>query len=443
MGDILEFYKEANDIINLNKLKFYKKINDTEIEIFEEEENIYFFGTIRIPLKLLQIYKLINENLEKNWNPYIKNLKKIRDLEFCDYLKIDLKFGPGEKKYFSKFKRAFFTKENNIIILKIFDKDNSLDNFSPEYEFITISPNFISTGSIMSFLIKIKKKNLNSKKLKKYIPEIISFWGLFKNECEYLYEKYIEPQKNENLEEKEKIIYNDRRISMTKNEIIQLEKWRTELLEKDPIIDELTMNDLARFIQGYKFIEKEYKERFNTYLKWYKKSKIKNIKLTDFPKMDNLKVVTFVKKTREGYALIVLKICRLIKIDIPIENIVLYVGKCIFEAINKTDPKVDKYIMMIDLKDYTKENIDIDTIKALAPVLGNYFPDVLKNMFIINAGFFARMIYKGIALFLHPVTKEKIQVLGSNKKDNFKILSTVMDADEIPKEYGGELNFII
>lgn len=345
--------------------------------------------------------------------------------------------------YNSKLKRAFFTKDNNIIILKIFDKNNSVDNFSPKYEFITISPNFASTGSIMNFLIKIQKKNLNFQILKQYIPEIISFWGLFKNECEYLFEKHIEPSKIENEEQTEKIIYKDRRCEMSKSEISQLENWHKELLQKDEKIKELSINDLARFIQGYKFIEKEYKERFNKYLEWYKKVDLKNIQLTDFPELNKLKVSTFVKKTREGYVLLVITVRR-IKIDgIAIDKFVKYIGKYIFNALSQTDPVKDRYIMIIDLKDYSKENLDIDTLKALAPVLGNYFPDVLRAMFVVNTGFFARMIYKGVQLFLHPVTKEKIQVLGTNKKENIKIFSKFIDVDEVPKEFGGELNFII
>ena len=59
MGDIRYYYKEANDIIKLNKFNYLKKINDTEIEIFEEDENIFYFGSIKVPLKILQIFKLI------------------------------------------------------------------------------------------------------------------------------------------------------------------------------------------------------------------------------------------------------------------------------------------------------------------------------------------------------------------------------------------------
>ncbi len=117
--------------------------------------------------------------------------------------------------------------------------------------------------------------------------------------------------------------------------------------------------------------------------------------------------------------------------DIEKDNLVKYMGRFIHDNITKTNPKVDKYIIVIDTEGFTSDNFDMDKLKALAPILGNYFPDMLYKMFLINVGFMIKMLYKGISLFLHPVTREKIQVIGGGNAILEKFL-TVMSMDEIP-----------
>ncbi len=97
----------------------------------------------------------------------------------------------------------------------------------------------------------------------------------------------------------------------------------------------------------------------------------------------------------------------------------------------------------MDLKDYSGKNIEIDGLKKLAPVLGNYFPDGLYRKFVVNAGFMENLIYKGVQLFIHPVTKEKIQVMGTNKEKNVEVMKSVLRIEEIPVVFGGTLDFEI
>lgn len=73
--------------------------------------------------------------------------------------------------------------------------------------------------------------------------------------------------------------------------------------------------------------------------------------------------------------------------------------------------------MIVDLDGASKDNLNIDYIKSLMPILGNYFPDVLHRMFIVNAGFFLRTLFKAVSAMFHPVTREKIQLIGTSKKD--------------------------
>lgn len=68
----------------------------------------------------------------------------------------------------------------------------------------------------------------------------------------------------------------------------------------------------------------------------------------------------------------------------------------------EADPIKDSYIMVIDLEN--SPWLDKDLIKSLAPILGNYFPDLLHKMFLINATFVMRGAWSVIYRFMHPVT---------------------------------------
>lgn len=71
------------------------------------------------------------------------------------------------------------------------------------------------------------------------------------------------------------------------------------------------------------------------------------------------------------------------------------------------DKVVDSYVLIIDLKDYTNKNLNLDGIKKLMPIFSNYFPDVLAKMFIVNISYMAKIVYKTVSLIMHEVTLRK------------------------------------
>lgn len=64
--------------------------------------------------------------------------------------------------------------------------------------------------------------------------------------------------------------------------------------------------------------------------------------------------------------------------------------------------------MIIDLDGASTSNFNMEYTKSLLPILGNYFPDVAYKMYIINAGFLLKTLYKAISSVIHPRTREKI-----------------------------------
>lgn len=81
---------------------------------------------------------------------------------------------------------------------------------------------------------------------------------------------------------------------------------------------------------------------------------------------------------------------------------------CLISNLMRSNKVTDSYIIIIDLKDYTRENISLDTLKKLNPIFSNYFPDVLAKMFIVNISYMAKMLYKTVSLVMHEVTLKKV-----------------------------------
>ena len=70
---------------------------------------------------------------------------------------------------------------------------------------------------------------------------------------------------------------------------------------------------------------------------------------------------------------------------------------------------VDSYVFIVDLKNYTNKNINIDAMKKLMPIFSNYFPDVLGKMFMVNISYMAKMIFKTVSFMMHEVTLKKVR----------------------------------
>ena len=63
-----------------------------------------------------------------------------------------------------------------------------------------------------------------------------------------------------------------------------------------------------------------------------------------------------------------------------------------------------------------------------------YYPETLGTMFIINAPFLFSSIWSGIKIFIDKRTQEKIQILGSNYKNE---MLKYVDEENIPNFFGG------
>ena len=72
-------------------------------------------------------------------------------------------------------------------------------------------------------------------------------------------------------------------------------------------------------------------------------------------------------------------------------------------------------------------------------VLG-YYPESLAVLFVVNAPVFFVAFYRLFQSWLDPITASKIQVLGRNFQST---LLEHIEADQLPKSYGGTVDFDI
>lgn len=217
-------------------------------------------------------------------------------------------------------------------------------------------------------------------------------------------------------------------------------KVREAFIQKHPDAASLSYNIYGRFVTGYVYDFNEAMSRLEFYWNWYKENKIESIKQSDFPVIDQQHPFLNLGRTRNGYLLVMLRLRKLFFKRSTPEDISRYIAAFVNEGMRTTpDPTVDRYILIIDLKNYTNDNFDKAGLQKLTPVFSNCFPDVLFRMYIVNAGFIAASLYSVISIWLHEVTRKKIQVI---KEDNAKIqaaLSEEVDLSQIPKEFGGGL----
>lgn len=98
---------------------------------------------------------------------------------------------------------------------------------------------------------------------------------------------------------------------------------------------------------------------------------------------------------------------------------------------------VDSTFSIIDCKGFNmglmnKKNREF--IQSATKLGQNYYPEIMWNMYVINAPFMFKVAYAMIKPFLDENAKKRIKLLGTKyQKELFKIV----DPDNLPEEIGG------
>jgi hypothetical protein len=98
---------------------------------------------------------------------------------------------------------------------------------------------------------------------------------------------------------------------------------------------------------------------------------------------------------------------------------------------------IEKQVVIMDLKG-VPVFVEWACFKSLKEVIGideGFYPETLKNLFVINAPVYFTALWAIVKPWLDPLTLQKIQILGENY---YPTLSKYIDDDVLPVEYGGK-----
>ena len=296
----------------------------------------------------------------------------------------------------------------------------------------------------------IKQKDRNSHKSKACfkISKLLKFYDYVLNEGNSVTELFnlVSSDKglnlrnsNINITEKISQVYLDRRKNMNAQELSVFEHFYNEVIAKHKNAVKYNFNVFCRFIKGYKYQIGEAMSRFDKFYEWEQANGILSLQPSSFPQLENDGFIKFLGNTRDGHSIILFKLKNLkIKSYSP-EQINFYIASVLNYSLSMASLSVDAYYMVIDVDDYSKDNFDLNGFKNFIPLFGNYYPDVLFKMVILNLGFIASRLASLIIGFTHEVTRKKIITLGTSKELILETLKKDIDDKYIPQYLGGSL----
>ena len=212
---------------------------------------------------------------------------------------------------------------------------------------------------------------------------------------------------------------------------------------------------LLRFLKNEKYNMKNAHKKFFNYIQFYFGYKIKEIKLSDFPNLDKIKLFyphNFHKTSILGEPIFI-QILGQLKIN-DIDKIMKepLLTKYIIYKLNELENhifpkcslhykrKIDKIFVIIDLMGLTTSSMNKKVYNFITKqfnIVSNYFPGILGSLYFINTGFIFRTIWSTCKYLYSSTTRNKIKLLGFKYKN--ELLSKIRDKD-LPKLFGGLCN---
>ena len=221
--------------------------------------------------------------------------------------------------------------------------------------------------------------------------------------------------------------------------------------------DKNILNDmiLLRFLKSANYNMKNAHKKIMNFIKFYNEYKINEIKLSDFPNIDKIKLFyphNFHKTSILGEPIFIqmlgqLKINEINKL-LKEPLLTKYIVFKLNELEQRIFPKcstyykrnIDKIFVIIDLMGLTTSLMNkkvYNFITKQINIVSNYFPGILGSLYFINTGFIFRSIWSTCKYLYNNKTRNRIKLLGFQYKN--ELLSKIKDKD-LPKFFGGLCN---
>ncbi|KAL0236972.1 hypothetical protein PCE1_000369 [Barthelona sp. PCE] len=118
-------------------------------------------------------------------------------------------------------------------------------------------------------------------------------------------------------------------------------------------------------------------------------------------------------KDRENRPCVVMRLCRHDNSVSSEENLrfLCYMVTTLF--VKLTEAQCFDAHLIIDAKDFTRHNLDLDFVKTALGILQDHFPGRIFRLHIVNANFLIRTVFRGLKMFLNILLKERIELSKS------------------------------
>lgn len=113
-----------------------------------------------------------------------------------------------------------------------------------------------------------------------------------------------------------------------------------------------------------------------------------------------------------------------------------------YDTSHRVGYNIETFVVVVDASGWRMSLATNDAfvfIKAMATTDSNYYPERLGTVIVINAPFALSFAWKIIQTFLDNVTKRKIRILSTDRKEWYPVLLEYIDEEQIPVQYGGLL----
>ena len=266
--------------------------------------------------------------------------------------------------------------------------------------------------------------------------------------------KIEDEEKNDNKAYSLNIFRDD---SITKEELDGIRDFKAYCLHINFRYDSNIFTDLLvlRLLKSTNFSMKNTYKKLLNYIKFYNEYLIYDIKISDFPNIDKIKLFYphgFHKNTILGEPILIqmlgqLKINEINKIlkEPLLTKYIIYMindlEKNIFPKCSSYyERKIDKIFCIIDLMGLTTSLMSKEIynfIKKQINIVSDIFPGILGSLYFINTGLIFRGIWSTCKYLYDYRTRNRIKLIGFQYKND---LLSKIDEKNLPKFFGGLCN---
>lgn len=221
------------------------------------------------------------------------------------------------------------------------------------------------------------------------------------------------------------------------------------LLDSSPEVN--TVWYMEKFLISRDYDYEKTKIKFENFLKWRKKKNLERILDKDFKPLLEILNRGMYNMDKEGRPVIINRVGKFnpekFLSEFKFEDLEDFLIKkyeqlffIIFPICSKImNKKIDKVIIIMDLEGIQlKKVFNSDfrgVLKKITKATSAYFPETLGKIYILNAPFYFRFIWKVIQYWIDEKTRERFEIFSDGAEETLK---EIIDERDLPDFFGGK-----